>query len=157
MFADTHCHPQMKYLHDDNNEIWKSCKAPLKLIVLLNTLLGIAAFSQSDFCKMVRGNVQLVFSALHPPEQKILQHNLTNSSMEDDLETVAAQIISITEDKINPVIAFKRSARFAGFKRQLTKRLKKDRFEAFRDPQFSEFLADRICFWNVYHFLERNF
>lgn len=101
MFADTHAHPLMKYVHNDRSNLWDSFEGPFHFRGLINNFIGIPAFSQADFCRLARANVQIVFCALHPPEQKIMFHKLMYSKPEGLLEKVAAQAISIPATKID--------------------------------------------------------
>jgi len=102
MFADTHCHPLMKYLHKDReDDLWKPFTGGLDLAGIVNMFVGIPAFSQADMKTLAKGNVQIVFCALHPPEQKIMFHALKDSGGEGMLEKVAAQAISIPKGKID--------------------------------------------------------
>jgi len=102
MFADTHCHPLMKYLHKDReDDLWKPFSGGLELAGIINLFVGIPVFSQADMKTLAKGNVQIVFCALHPPEQKIVFHALKDSGGEGLLEKVAAQAISIPKEKID--------------------------------------------------------
>ncbi|MEM9391640.1 MAG: hypothetical protein AAGA02_14275 [Bacteroidota bacterium] len=101
MFADTHVHPLMKYVHNDRKNLWDSFEGPFHFKGLINNFIGIPAFSQADFCRLAQGNVQIIFCALHPPEQKIMFHKLKDSNAEGFLEEVASQAISIPPKKIN--------------------------------------------------------
>ena len=100
MFADTHVHPLMKYVHNDKDP-WDPITAGFKLKGLLNLFLGIPAFSQSDLSRMAMGNVQLIFCALHPPEQKIVEHRFRHMRGEPKFEDLASQVISIPRTKLD--------------------------------------------------------
>lgn len=105
-FADTHVHPLMKYvLSEKELDSWKSIPAPPKLKGLINSFVGIPAFSQSDFRRLAEGDFHIVFCALHPPEQKIMFHALAGISdgkegTEKLLERTASQAISIPRGRI---------------------------------------------------------
>lgn len=81
--------------------MWKPLKGGLDLAGIINLFVGIPAFSQADMRTLAKGNVQIVFCALHPPEQKIMFHALKDSGGEGMLEKVAAQAISIPKTKID--------------------------------------------------------
>lgn len=99
MFADTHVHPLMKYVHNDRNNLWRSFAGPIHIIGFLNNLVGIPAFSQSDFKRLAQGNFQVIFCALHPPEQQIL-FTKANDFWDDVVDGAAAQVISIPQKKL---------------------------------------------------------
>ncbi|MEM8568682.1 MAG: hypothetical protein AAGF85_19655, partial [Bacteroidota bacterium] len=82
------------------DNLWNSFEGPLRLIGLLNNLVGIPAFSQSDMRRLAKGNFQLIFCALHPPEQQILFTN-AGDLLDDIVDTAAAQVISIPKGKID--------------------------------------------------------
>lgn len=100
MFADTHVHTLMKYVHNDRKNLWRSFWGPIRLIGFFNNLLGIPAFSQSDLRRLCKGQFQIIFFPLHPPEQKIMYTNLEDTLIEDPFEKIASQVISIPVDKI---------------------------------------------------------
>ena len=101
MFADTHCHSIMKYVHKERKNLWQPFTGKLSLKGLINLFVGIPEYSQADFRTLAAGNVQIVFCVLHPPEQKILFHALKYTRTEGFLEKVAGQAISIPPDKID--------------------------------------------------------
>ena len=100
MFADVHVHTVMKYVHNGRSNLWRSFWGPIRFLGFINNLLGIPAFSQSDFRRLCKGQFQIVCVPLHPPEQKIVYTNLENSVLEDPFEKLAAQVISIPVKKI---------------------------------------------------------
>ena len=49
MFADTHCHPLMKYLHKGRgDDLWKPLKGGLDLAGIINLFEGWYAYKQVD-------------------------------------------------------------------------------------------------------------
>lgn len=100
MFADTHVHTLMKYVHNHRKNVWRSFWGPIRLLGFLNNLLGIPAFSQSDLRRLCKGEFQVIFFPLHPPEQKIMYTNLEDTVIEDPFEKLASQVISIPVKKI---------------------------------------------------------
>jgi len=100
MFADTHVHPVMKYVHNERDNLWKSFAGQLRLLALLNNLIGIPAFSQSDMRRLAMGNFQIIFCALHPPEQQIM-FTPHSGPLGAAVDEVAEQIISIPKRVIH--------------------------------------------------------
>ncbi len=99
MFADTHIHPIMKYVHNERKNLWKSISGVIHISGFLNNIVGIPSFSQADMRRLARGNFQVVFCALHPPEHKIL-FTKANSTWDNLVDGVASQVISIPKEKI---------------------------------------------------------
>lgn len=99
MFADTHVHSVMKYVHLKRDNLWKSFGGQISIVALLNNLIGIPAFSQADMRRLAKGNFQIIFCALHPPEQKIV-YTKFDGPLGDVVDDVAAQIISIPDERI---------------------------------------------------------
>lgn len=118
MFADTHVHPVMKYVHNERDNVWKSFAGQLRLLALLNNVIGIPAFSQSDMRRLAAGNFQVIFCALHPPEQQIM-FTPHSGPLGAAVDEVAEQIISIPKHIIR---AFRQPS-YDHFK-QLDKELK---------------------------------
>lgn len=100
MYADTHSHTLMKYVHNNRSNLWRSFFGPLKILGFLNNIIGIPAFSQADLRRLCKGKFQVVFFPLHPPEQKIMFTNLEGKTLEDPFEKIASQVISIPVKKI---------------------------------------------------------
>lgn len=77
-FADLHCHPNLKTFgqsfsrkYDEKinvSHVWFQ-KRPSYLKKLLNTLLGITKFSQTDFSTMAEANVKIAFVSYYPFEK----------------------------------------------------------------------------------------
>ncbi len=100
MFADTHVHPIMKYVHQDRANLWKSFGRTFTLASMIGgEISGIPKFSQSDFRRLAKGNFQIVFCALHPPEQKIM-FTPVGGVLGNVVDNVAGQVISIPDTKI---------------------------------------------------------
>ena len=99
MFADTHVHSVMKYVHLRRDNLWKSFGGQISVIALLNNLIGIPAFSQSDMRRLAKGNFQIIFCALHPPEQQIM-YTKYNGPLGNAVDNIASQIISIPDERI---------------------------------------------------------
>ncbi|MEM9391691.1 MAG: hypothetical protein AAGA02_14530 [Bacteroidota bacterium] len=98
MFADTHVHPMMKYVHQEKDNLWNTFTAPVAPRGLLNNIIGIPAFSQSDMRRLAKGGFQLIFCALHPPEQQIL---FTSDTLGGFITDIAGpQVASILKRKI---------------------------------------------------------
>ena len=75
-YADLHCHPNLKtYGHSfsegrsrSRSDLWFARKPGIGT-KLLNILLGVTRFNQSDFRTMARGGARLVFVSLYPFEK----------------------------------------------------------------------------------------
>ena len=75
-YADLHCHPNLKsYGHSfdrgkskPRSDAWFG-KGPVFFSKLLNVLLGLTRFNQSDLTTMSRGGAKLVFVSLYPFEK----------------------------------------------------------------------------------------
>ena len=68
IFADVHCHTMLKYIQNDNVDLWQPIGKPN----ILAHLLGVVRFTAADFSTLAKGEVQVVCVALTPPEQKTL-------------------------------------------------------------------------------------
>ena len=102
MFADSHIHPLMKYVHNPKfNDVWKNIKWTPFRIPLVNDIVGIPPYSQSDFKQLAKGGFQIVFCALHPPEQKILFTSPKSEFGQNVIEKIASQAISIPKKTID--------------------------------------------------------
>ncbi len=101
MFADSHVHPLMKYIHGERDNLWDSYNVTPNPIAIVNKVVGIPSFSQSDFRRLCKGGFEVVFCALHPPEQQIMFTKVGESPLENLVEKIAAQVISIPKDKID--------------------------------------------------------
>ncbi len=75
-YADLHCHPNLKsfgHSFDGGNssarsDVWFG-EGPTFLTKLLNVLLGLTRFNQSDLTTMSRGGAKIVFVSLYPFEK----------------------------------------------------------------------------------------
>ena len=75
-YADLHCHPNLKsYGHSfdkgkssPRSDAWFG-KGPTFFSKLLNLLLGLTRFNQSDMTTMIRGGSKLIFVSLYPFEK----------------------------------------------------------------------------------------
>ncbi|MEN7548187.1 hypothetical protein AAG747_09720 [Rapidithrix thailandica] len=94
----------MKHFHNDKLDLWKSYPRQ-GLRGFINSIVRIPAFSQSDFRKLAQANVQVVFCALHPPEQKMsissMYYAHPASMLRKMVETLAGRITSVAYRKIN--------------------------------------------------------
>jgi hypothetical protein len=72
MFADSHVHPLMKFLHNDRGNVWESFRGNWFRLRIKDDFVGIPEYSQADFTKLAKARVQIIFCALIPPEQKFM-------------------------------------------------------------------------------------
>ena len=80
MYADLHCHPSMKPFSVSSNgensknirdkrSIWNTdSNFDLKLEKMIESIIPVAKYKQSDFQKADSGNVRLLFLSITPPE-----------------------------------------------------------------------------------------
>jgi len=75
-YADLHCHPNLKtfgHSFDKNKSSKKQnvwfYQPPVFFTKLINTLLGITRFSQSDFTTLSKGGAKIIFASLYPFEK----------------------------------------------------------------------------------------
>jgi len=75
-FADLHCHPNLKtYGHSFDRKklnkrlnVW-NYEPPHFFTKLLNVMLGVTRFSQSDFTTLSKGGAKIIFATLYPFEK----------------------------------------------------------------------------------------
>jgi hypothetical protein len=98
MFADTHVHTVLKYTQNDLSDVWKPISG--RFISVPNLLVGIPAYSQSDFTRLAEAGFQVIICPLHPVEQKISYHNYKTSRLRYDVDKLGAQVLSIPMDRL---------------------------------------------------------
>jgi microsomal dipeptidase-like Zn-dependent dipeptidase len=99
-FADIHCHSTLKYAFDDDPDLWDSKGIPNST----SHITGIYTFSQCDFRRMAKGNVQVAVLPIIPIEQKqtVLADLLDKvEKVEDFLEGFAAWMTKIPKKKFD--------------------------------------------------------
>ncbi|MGB0525298.1 MAG: hypothetical protein ACPGJS_20155, partial [Flammeovirgaceae bacterium] len=101
MFADIHVHPTMKYLQNGLTDLWEPFGRGFDIKNIINKVIGIPAFSQTDFRTMAEAGVQLVICNLHPAEQKTVFSELFGSDLDRTLEHLAGQTASIPSERID--------------------------------------------------------
>lgn len=99
LFADLHCHPNLKpFGQSFSNSIkikrkkanlWY-CKTPNFWTITLQRLLGITRFSQSDTKSMIDGQVKIAFVSFYPFEKGFF----TNSLIPDKISAIFSNFIT---------------------------------------------------------------
>jgi len=84
-FADIHPHTSFKYAYNEM-DLWKSINIPH---LLIERIIGMTAYSQSDFRRMALGGTQIAFVGLNAIEQRM-------SFMKDPLGKIMDRLDSVT-------------------------------------------------------------
>ena len=116
-YIDMHCHPAIKPYGKSFNKSPKGINAtrrnskssiwhfnpPSLVDKLLNFIMGLTKFSQSDFTSLAQGGVQLVCVSLYPLEKPFVVNKIKNEFISD----VAANFATgIGKKRIDAVQAF---------------------------------------------------
>lgn len=97
-FVDIHPHTSFKYTYNDNNDLWDSMDYRR---TILERIIGIAAYSQSDFRRMALGGVEIAFVSLHAIEQKMnFLTGLAGGVLSDPIERAAQFLTKIPKEAI---------------------------------------------------------
>ncbi len=99
MFADSHVHPLMKFLHNGRVNVWDSFKGRTVRLRIRDDLVGVPQYSQADFTKLVKARVQIIFCALIPPEQKFMFAKLA-PPLDTAVEKLVSGLLSIPHAKV---------------------------------------------------------
>ena len=100
-FADLHCHPNLKTFGQSYNRkhgeklnsahVWFQ-KKPTNFKKILNTLLGITKFSQTDFSTMAQSNVKIAFVSYYPFEKGFFINDKINNRIAAFLASLVTSI-----------------------------------------------------------------
>jgi hypothetical protein len=97
-FADIHPHTSFKYVYN-NQDLWKSIDIRHPLI---ERVLGMTAYSQSDFRRMAIGGTELAFIGLHAVEQRMnFLNGALGTILEEPAERLACYLTKIPDDAID--------------------------------------------------------
>lgn len=95
-FADIHCHPLIKYVHENRANVWKSLGMPNKLA----HRIGLVRFTSSDFRRMAKAGVQVVVATMTPPEQKTVFSRFKGTGLEKKVVKAFSLITRIPAKEI---------------------------------------------------------
>ncbi len=75
-FSDLHCHPAMRPISLQKEDIWDTFKGKLSKVIKAQTQgKRGGAYDQSGYPKLVNSRVKLVYAALYPLEQGFMMNN----------------------------------------------------------------------------------
>lgn len=96
----------------------------------------------------------LVYDQIHYIVKKVIASNTTTDKQKIwDCLCIGSDF----DGQIDPINAFKKATDFDDWRTQLKKRLNKPEADEIKLGLSTEEILDKVCFKNVYGFLERNF